>query len=276
MYNAVADPMDGVVDLLGTADIMASLSLWDHLSIGIGLPLHLHRSGPASAGLADFTLGDLRTSIKAAIYRPRMYGMGVAVSLEIAAPTGGGDGLTAEKGVTLRPRVIFEATNRWVQSSLNVAYLHRFDDIPNLYSHELQFLFGLGIALWGEHALQLIVEADFASRLERFFANDSTRLELDLGLRYRLENGLAIQAGGGLGVMDAAGNTGYGRSELAFLRLLRLSAGDLRAQGPSTTATAMGSTTRSTAARTIRRTSTTSKTPTAARTSTTTATASPT
>ena len=210
MYNVAGDPLDPALELLGTLDLLASVSLWDHVSLGVDFPLHLHHSGQ-QPGLAGFTIGDLRTTIKAAFFRPREYGLGIGVSLEIAAPTGGEDGFTAEEGVTLRPRLILEGVNEWVQAVINIAYLKRFETAvfgAARAEDEMQFLLGLGITP-GVRQLQIILEADLSSRIRRFWDGSSTRLEIYGGVRYRFDNGLCLQGGGGAGTLDGYGDPAW-------------------------------------------------------------------
>jgi outer membrane protein OmpA-like peptidoglycan-associated protein len=224
MYNVAGRPMQPDVNLLGTLDILASVSFVDHISIGLAMPFHLHRGGDAQ-GLAGATVGDLRTSIKGAIVRPRQYGLGLALSFEVGVPTGQSGGLTAEAGATFRPRLILEGTNRWLHTALNIAYLARLEERTRVVAgetmtsaDELQFLLGFGLNL-GIPEVQLIVEVDFASRVERMYAAGSTRLELYGGLRYRLPYGLAMQAGAGGGLIDSYFH-GFGEPSWRFFASL--------------------------------------------------------
>ncbi len=209
MYNIAGRPMAPDVNLLGTLDLLVAASLLDRLSIGLGLPLHLHRSGDAD-NLAGFTAGDLRTSLKGAIIRPRRYGLGLALSFEVGIPTGQGRGFSAEAGATLRPRLILEAAHPRLHTALNIAYLARLhershttiDDHEIVADDELQFLLGFGIP-FGERGIELILETALASRVERFFQGGSTRLEISGGVRFRLPFDLALQTGAGVGVLDS-------------------------------------------------------------------------
>jgi outer membrane protein OmpA-like peptidoglycan-associated protein len=214
MYSVAGDPLEGVVDTLGTLDILASVSLWDHVSFGIDLPLHLHRSGVA--GLEGFTLGDLRLSLKGALYRPREHGVGFGVGLDIDTPTGGEDGFTADEGVVITPKLLLEGVNEWIQGVVNIGYVKRTETAvlgstaSGSVKIEDELIFKLGLGLTpGVPGMIFILEGTFASRVNRFFDDNTTRLELDGGVRYRFTNGVGVQVGGGGGVLDGYGDPSW-------------------------------------------------------------------
>ena len=208
MFNYVDHPLgsgdnDGL-ESVGTLNLMASMAFWSHLSLGIDMPLHVLQKG--SATNEGFALGDLRIGLKGAPIRPRKYGIGMALGMDIIAPIGAEDVLTSERGLVIVPKLILEGVSQRARFVLNVAYLKRLEeDVGGNMADELETRLGLGIPL-GSPMVTAIVEATFASVPDSFYEDAVTRLEGDAGLRIRLKSGLAITFGGGAGMLEGAGD----------------------------------------------------------------------
>ena len=212
LFNYAGEPLgtaDDALTAIGTLDVLVAGALLDRLSLGLDLPLHLFQSGAAPGLQGGFSVGDLRLGLKGIALRPRKYGVGLAVSFDAILPTGAEDTFTAERGLALMPKLILEGVTAGARVALNVGLLKRFDedaagDVPD----ELVTRLGLGVPLGGP-LITLITEATLASRLDRFYDDASTRLELDGGARLRLESGITVTLGGGAGLLEGFGDPSY-------------------------------------------------------------------
>lgn len=86
------------------ADLVASLTLAEPFSIGLGLPLYMLQTGDADPSFAG--LGDLRIVPKLRILKDRDDAFGLAIAAEVRAPTHTGDFSGGARNVSVVPKLI--------------------------------------------------------------------------------------------------------------------------------------------------------------------------
>ena len=179
----------------GTLDVMASVSLFDYLSLGVALPLALHGGG-ATGG----AVGDLRAGLKGAILRPGTSGVGVGLSFEVFAPTASGSFLFAEQGVVFRPRLLLEAADRVLRAALNFGYVGRLEpsSVPVAKRNEYELLFAFDWSIDSDFDLLALLSTSFVD--ERLY-------QFDTALAYRqciAPVDICYEIGVGIGGVDEA------------------------------------------------------------------------
>jgi outer membrane protein OmpA-like peptidoglycan-associated protein len=85
-------------------DLLASLSLADPFSIGVDVPVYLLQSGDAEPSFGG--LGDVRVVPKLRILRDREAPLGLALAVELRAPTHTGDFSGGARNVSVVPKLI--------------------------------------------------------------------------------------------------------------------------------------------------------------------------
>ncbi|MCZ7538031.1 MAG: hypothetical protein M5T61_20290, partial [Acidimicrobiia bacterium] len=143
------------------------------------------------------------------------------------------------------------------QANVNVAYVKRVDTAVlgtagGSVKIEDEMIFKLGLGLTpGVPGMIFILETELASRVNRFFEDETTRLTMHGGVRYRFENGLGLPDRRRRRHGSTAGATVSGASSSRWATCRR------RSRRPrSTIRTATASSTTSTPARSSPRTST--------------------
>lgn len=105
-----------------------------YVQVGLAMPLVVYQTGEPwtdSIGRAHdqvhwFAVGDLRLHVKAMLLDPRRYGVGIAVGVDLATPTGQADHLAGSPSVVFRPRLVLDYwVKRIAYLALNVAYVLR-------------------------------------------------------------------------------------------------------------------------------------------------------
>jgi outer membrane protein OmpA-like peptidoglycan-associated protein len=206
--DTVARPLDHAF----SADLLASLGLFDHFELAVHLPLRLIYSGDAitsngttleaAAGVGDVRLvpkvglgwvGDVKGGFA--------FGLAVPVSL----PTGRASALRGAGAVTVEPRLLGLAYGeRWFLNG-SVGFRLREVDGPGAPGNELTFgVAGTYTLPVEDDALEVQVEA-VAGWLpdEDGRAMSALPLELLAALVYRPAPRWSLIAGGGLGVTNA-------------------------------------------------------------------------
>jgi len=200
-----------------TLDVMASLSLWGWVDLGVALPVFLFNDGDPT-GFASPTqsvsgsqIGDLRVSPKVRLLKrdvddggEERPGFGLALDLRVSLPTGAADAFVSD-GLSFAPALIADYRSTRVHIALNVgarlreAQTYKFLTV----GHELTARLGLGVDLL-PNRLSLIGEVYGASSE---FTLNTTYAEGILGARYQTAMGLAVTAGGGAGFIQGYGST---------------------------------------------------------------------
>jgi outer membrane protein OmpA-like peptidoglycan-associated protein len=104
--TTLGTPLDGAV----SADLLASLGLFNFLEVAVHLPVRLYYTGDGSAAplIASRGLGDLRLVPKAAFGRGGSAALGWAfgAAVPVTLPTGDDLALRGSAGVTVEPRLL--------------------------------------------------------------------------------------------------------------------------------------------------------------------------
>jgi len=222
------------VDQKATLDLFVSLAVAGMLDIAIDLPVHVFNDGGRGVlvdtrDMASAGLGDIRIAPRLRILDPaRFAGFGLALDLELTAPTGAEDSFLREDNVTLFPRLVvdYSLLDGELRIALNVGWRSRlgetrrlvfanpFDTLPGStidvmeIGEELHFGLGVDAPLWDRN-LDLLLDVSAATAPEDFFADSNSRyLEIRGGLRYTTDFGLGFTLGAGTGLLD-----GYGSPE---------------------------------------------------------------
>jgi outer membrane protein OmpA-like peptidoglycan-associated protein len=208
-----------------TGDFLFSLGLFDFLDIGIDLPVTLWMDGagmppgpaaPNGTELASSGLGDLRITPRAE-FLDGVFGLGLAV--DVILPTGNDDSFLSTGGIRVAPRVAMHLDFEFLQLLLNVG-LRFGEDETTLFDldadHELFWGFGVVAPFrfnddpQRPHALDLIGELTSYTALDDPYGRENTSgLELRLGVRYRTPIGLALTAAAGPGMLTGYGDPDY-------------------------------------------------------------------
>jgi len=201
-----------------TLDLMGSISLFERLSIGLGVPLFLLNSGD-SAGFsaispepASFALGDIRLSPKVGILMRDAGddGFGVAAELGINIPSGNADAFVSD-GFLLQPTVIADYKAGPVLVALNLGFRVRFADeqLPFDVAVSHEFLWRVG-ASYDILPNQLAAIGEIYGASADYSVANNTHVEGVIGGRYTLpDTGLSFTLGGGSGFTKGYGNTKF-------------------------------------------------------------------
>jgi outer membrane protein OmpA-like peptidoglycan-associated protein len=138
--TVVGTPLDGSV----SADLLASLGLFDHLELALALPIRLYYQGDASAAplIASRGLGDLRFVPKVSIARGGDASVGwvLGAAAYVTFPTGDDLALRGAAGVTVEPRLLFGLYPGRLAIVANAGFLFRRNES---YSPGDELTFGL-------------------------------------------------------------------------------------------------------------------------------------
>lgn len=211
---------------------------WLQAQVGLDLPINMLLKGTemtqgGSTVLqggtdAEFSapgLGDLKLHLKVSLLR-NLGGFSLAFSPEVTFPTGNDEGFGSDGGFSVRPRLVAGYRSGMFSMALNLGYLIR-TETGSLFSAEMgnQLLYGLGAGLSVHPRVTLLAEVVGRAGLPsasdcssdglnntRICAGtslsdtDAFPLELDLGLRVRVADGVDVFAGGGFGLIRAIGS----------------------------------------------------------------------
>ncbi len=207
-----------------TGDLLVSMSFLNYLSFGIGFPLHFANiAGSTDTGfggttgaiergnIEGFTWGDLRLSPKVRILDATKSKVGVALAMDITAPTGRSSALATEDGVTVFPRVIVDVNIKGYRAALNIGYKWRDKRELRWLTTEPEFYMAAAVGVpIIEHNLEALGELEVMTAQGQFFQSSNTDyLEGRLALRYVTDYGLGVLAGAGAGMLSSWGSPLY-------------------------------------------------------------------
>jgi outer membrane protein OmpA-like peptidoglycan-associated protein len=210
------------IDHALSANVIASLGLFNFAELALDLPLRLIYRGPHTDGNAADGVADLRVVPKVAFgwFGDESGGLTFGLAAPMTLPTGENSG-----GVTVEPRLLAAVYGRrWF---LNATAGYRLRSRVQLPTNELTFGVAATVAALAELDVQL--EA-VAARLAEPPAVGRSRLPAELlaALVYRPETRWSIYAGGGVGLTD-----GYGIPSYRLLAGVRYAVGvPERGRGP--------------------------------------------
>jgi outer membrane protein OmpA-like peptidoglycan-associated protein len=187
-------------------DLLASVSLADPFSVGVDLPVYLLQSGDADPSFAG--LGDVRVVPKLRILRDREAPLGLALAVELRAPTHTGDFSGGARNVSVLPKLI--ADHRYLNglrlgANAGVA-IRESSSFANVKAgSEFMAAGALGYRLGGiEGNTELGIELPFAVGLAET-DQEEVALEALPFVRHDLSEEWELSGGIGLGVL-----AGYG------------------------------------------------------------------
>lgn len=209
------------VSEMSTAHLMAALGLWNWVSIGVDVPLHLTRKRTfenieTGAGLSPELeewreVGDVRAEMKLGILREEKHWLGLALAPYVIIPTDVEEHLNGENRVTGGGMLALEHDFGPLNVGLNGGYLYRGtnDFFGTEIGDAIRFGAGIGnqydsgffwsLEGWGHH---------FAIEDTELVRPTPVEWTAVLGWRFG-ERGPKLFAGGGTGVMSGIGAPQY-------------------------------------------------------------------
>jgi len=183
-------------------DVLAAVGFFKVLELGVALPLILTRSGaddfPSLTSVEGTKVGDLRLVPKWRIV-DHAGPLSLALAVPLTFPTGRGEYLASNDGVSVEPRLVLELDAGRLRVMGNVGY--RIQPEATLYDLEVgnSLRFGLGLAVEVASGLSIIGEG-----LAQLPQDGDAPAELGAGLRYGL-SGHAVTALAGFGIGEGPG-----------------------------------------------------------------------
>ena len=217
-----------VVEFHDSAELAASLSIFNWVDLGLVLPFTLYQKGQkidpdlATPGgdLESFGgVGDPRLHIKVRLYgRPGEDGLGLALSPVLTFPVGGfgpwGDSYVGDKMVTVHGRLALDYTWKGLHAGINLGYFWR--EKIEVYGTKLedQLTYGLGIGYRAHKVVGLVAEIFGSVALSRqgyykgIFTDNRTEmpLEADGAVQIFPIEDIRLTVGGGGGILSAIGS----------------------------------------------------------------------
>jgi hypothetical protein len=208
-----------VIDSMLTGYVGVAYGLWDNVQAGVLLPVVFSMSGqgldaatgmPQAGGLSVSGLGDARLEVNWRVYDKNQMVLSVIPALTV--PTSmklGSDQSTflGDELPTFRPRVAWEwMPNAPWAAGVNVGVIIR--DPHTVYSSDVgqQLTYGIAAAYHVTRRLDAIGE--LFGRKGFSLDSDESPLEIDAALRLAPTGALAVQFGGGVGVIKGVGVPG--------------------------------------------------------------------
>jgi len=213
-----------LIDSRISSDIVASITVWEHMLIGLGFPVIFGQEGgvysPSGKDEGDaLGIGDIALRARG-IYRfpEDTETLGVGLGMLLTFPSGDEKSYQGAPGVTGGPRLLFDVDLDIALIALNVGFVLREgdDQIGIDLGHEARYALGTMFRLIDGEDL-LYASAEFAGAVQINSANTkgTCPLELLFGLGYQFDFGFIIGAGAGPGLAP-----GYGTPDVRVFGLL--------------------------------------------------------
>lgn len=200
------------------AQLAASVSLFDRLSVAIALPFTLFQRGFFSDQTGrgplqnNTSLGDLRLEPKVGILDQKRHFLDLAVLLSLSLPTGNEAAFAGDKSVTFAAELDLSRAAGPLRFGLNFGYMYRATS--TFFTASIgQELFAraaasLDLARTGARIpLEIILELYGRAAVSRpFSVIVENPLEAVLGARYKILPSLALNAGVGRGITGGYGS----------------------------------------------------------------------
>lgn len=194
-------------------ELIGSVALLRRLDIAVAAPLFVQGSSGAPLlgdvdGTNGFAMGDLRVSLKGMLFKDAASGFGVGLDVTTSFPTARARSYAGDDAFTVAPLILLDYESDFVRVALNAGWRLRteeaiLDDLR--VGHEMLLSIGAEVPLYASLSLggELQAATDAAAP---FSDAKSDQLEGRLGLRYRFDSGLSVEAGGGGGFLEGYGN----------------------------------------------------------------------
>ena len=186
------------------ADALFSIDLIDRVTLGIGLPVALARSGFDGAGQAfdGSAVGDVRLLVKAFAWAAPDGGVAVGFALPVTVPSGDAERWMGAEGATVTPTALVDLALGLVDLRLNVGYRVAADESVGdaTVGHGLRVGAGVMHALAG---LPLDVAWSVAGETSYSAASSAFETHVDGG--WQVLPCLSLRAGIGMAVSSGIG-----------------------------------------------------------------------
>ncbi|NVJ10596.1 OmpA family protein [Myxococcus sp. AM001] len=196
-------------------DLMGSVGLFDRFELGVLLPVTLQRSQAApmvdpsfAQGVGSGGIGDLRLVPKARLLEEGSFGL--ALTVPVVLPTGGGSDFLGSSGVGVQPRLVAEYGERFRLAANVGVDFRQMQQLRNLNVGNA-VSYGVGAELpftVREVPLALAATVVGAVNLEQQDTEERP-LELLAALKYRALGGFSAHVGGGPGLTRGYGTPGF-------------------------------------------------------------------
>ncbi|WP_420810052.1 adventurous gliding motility protein AgmC [Corallococcus macrosporus] len=196
-------------------DLMGSVGLFDRFELGVLLPVTIQRSQAApmvdpsfNQGVGSGGIGDLRLVPKARLLEEGAFGL--ALTVPVVLPTGGGSDFLGSSGVGVQPRLVAEYGERFRLAANVGVDFRKQQQLRNLNVGNA-VSYGVGAELpftVREVPLALAATVVGAVNLEQQDTEERP-LELLAALKYRALGGFSAHVGGGPGLTRGYGTPGF-------------------------------------------------------------------
>ena len=188
-------------------DLNIGVGLWGMLQVDVSLPVALHmESAPDTAVIAPITgggIGDLVLRLRGVPLDNKTGGFGVGLSAAFTVPTGDSERFRGDPSGAFYGALLLEYAFPSVVLTTNIGARVRFAPgriVDVEFGNELTYAVGLDIVPW--ETIALGVEFFGQTPLtEPFGERGSSGLEVILGPRWFMWNGLALDLGVGAGLV---------------------------------------------------------------------------
>jgi len=193
-----------LVSDLARAELLATLSLYDALELGVALPLVFARAAPAVQAPLDatFGLGDVRATVGIPLVLAG--DTRVATRIELGLPTARAHTWSGSPGWTVLPSLVITHQVSRLTLAAKLGYQLRDRVVVFDVEQDDEYVLHLGAALITLPALTVI--SDVSARLGVGGLGLSKRelaLEVDLGARLRWTRGTSLELGVGTNALPA-------------------------------------------------------------------------
>lgn len=198
--------LQGVVDHLLTADVVAAIGITKWLQLGADMPLVIgnwYQSPDVVPGPGTkryFDLGDLKVGAKARILDPCKYFVGLGISGFLQVPTGNSNHYVGDDGIGGGGKLLLEArVSKKIKLDLNAGYKTGKKVLLNNIEYQHRFIAGLGGAAEVAKDLNVFAEINAEAPFRRFFSQKAINpVEYLGGVRWKIPgSGFEISAGAG-------------------------------------------------------------------------------
>jgi outer membrane protein OmpA-like peptidoglycan-associated protein len=196
------------------ADLIASLSLFEILEIGLGVPVVAYQRGEGATPGGDLQsagLGDPRLELKARFldYKGLEAGVGAVATAPVGNYISSGQDLLGTTGPTVEPRLLASYSVGPLVLGLNAGFLVRQRSTLGEYEQRHALTWDVGAAFDVKEfaepgGLRIVVEA-FGEAGINFDSLRETPMEALVGVKYRTRTDWVLEVGAGPGLGNAVG-----------------------------------------------------------------------
>jgi len=200
------------------ADLMAALSLFGFLEVGLGVPVVAYQRGEGAQPGGDLQpagLGDPRLEVKARFldYKGLQAGIGVVATAPVGNYASSGEDLLGATGPTVEPRLLASYTVGPVVLAINAGFLVRPTTTLGDYEQRHALTWNAGAAFdvrdFDEPGgVRLVAEA-FGEAGINFSTLRETPMEALVGVKYRTSSDWILEVGAGPGLGTAVGTPAF-------------------------------------------------------------------